>query len=381
MESKARPNPEAPSQKKTSRAQVGVSLSANICEVYGYRLAWQEAFCKPSPIHPVASSPGPSKATTPQLVPILALHDAGSGSREFHPLLSRAPAGSRLICLDWPGHGRSQSASAALQDAPCTLDHSISTLRAFLQELQLDRPILLASGFSAAVALRYAASFPNSVRGLVLCQPAGLFPGNSSEAQTASRRGLSPAALVRRIPGLSPTGPRVERADPSFKISPATRQKLRLYSVRSQMQPVLAQAEQSLRQAQPQLHSLLPTLSCPILFALSRDNRQFPLRRYLSLLDPLLAAAPQHRFTVFSGSFHPVWDEPDRFAQALTGFFQSQLPLALHQHAWLLTAVDWPTRDLNLWKCVHPECPAEHICQTGENPNQRPNPVESANPL
>jgi hypothetical protein len=128
-------------------------------------------------------------------------------------------------------------------------------------------------------------------------------------------------------------------------------------------------ASASLTQSQSSPRTALESLPVPILFALSRESKAYPLRKYLALLDPLLAKAPQYRFTVFAGDFHPIWDEPARFAQALTGFIQAQLPLEKHRHAWLLTAVDWPTQNTNLWKCVHPECPEELILTTGQNPN------------
>jgi hypothetical protein len=107
----------------------------------------------------------------------------------------------------------------------------------------------------------------------------------------------------------------------------------------------------------------------PVLFAFSQHDRTLPFKNYLALLDPLLKTSPQHRFTVFSGNFNPVWDEPARFSQALNGFVQSQLPLEQHRHAWLLAVVDWPARGSNLWKCVHPACDAEQILSEGLDAN------------
>jgi hypothetical protein len=125
----------------------------------------------------------------------------------------------------------------------------------------------------------------------------------------------------------------------------------------------------SLRQSEATLRVALKSLSCPVLFALCDRSDGYPLRSHLDLLDPLLKSAPQHRLTVFSGDFNPIWDEPERFAQALSAFVQSQLPFSRHHHAWLLAAVDWPTRGMNHWKCVHPECTAEQVLPEGRNAN------------
>ena len=147
------------------------------------------------------------------------------------------------------------------------------------------------------------------------------------------------------------------------------RQALRLEAVRQELQPLVAQAEASLRASKVSQQAALASLPCPVLFALSRNDRRYPIKKYLETLEPLMAKSPQHRLTVFEGSFSPIWDEPQRFAQALNGFVQAQLPPARHHHAWMLNAVDWPAENTNLWKCVHPECPAEKILPTGENPN------------
>lgn len=269
---------------------------------------------------------------------IVCLHDAGSGSREFRPLAERIPIGSRLLLLDWPGHGRSAEPAEC---AGFSLELCALQLNGVLNQLGIARPILLGSGFGAAVAIRYAADHPSEVRGLVLCQPAGLI---RQKSRTALNQANNPAG-------------------------PARRQALRIEAVKPALRPLCEQADESLLQSEAGLRSALRTLPCPVLFALSRESSAFPLQKYLDLLDPLLKSAPQHRFTVFTGGFNPIWDEPERFAQALTGFVQAQLPLSRHRHAWLLAAVDWPTRAMNLWKCVHPECPEEQILPEGQNAN------------
>ena len=93
------------------------------------------------------------------------------------------------------------------------------------------------------------------------------------------------------------------------------------------------------------------------------------MRKYLALLDPSLAWATQHQFTVFAGAFNPIWEEPDRFAVALASFIQARLPVEMHTHAWTLFEVDWPTKDNNLWKCVHADCVAERVLPTGRDAN------------
>ena len=318
------------------RSVLGVPSPEGFCLVDGAPIVWQR--------FPAVIDSGATGET------VVCLHDAGSGSREFHPLISRIPIGSQFLMLDWPGHGHS---AEPVKRTTFSIEHCASLLNGVLNQLGIRQPILLGSGFGAAVAIRYAAAHPAEVMGLALCQPAGLVS----------------SSLISSSP-LSSSSTRKSNCVAASKInSPAHRQVLRLEVVKPALRTLCEEANLSLRQSEAGLRSALKTLRCPVLFALSRESRAYPLQKYLDLLDPLLKSAPQHRFTVFTGGFNPLWDEPERFAQALTGFIQAQLPLSRHSHAWLLSAVDWPTRTMNLWKCVHPECPAEQVLSEGQNPN------------
>ena len=311
---------------KRLRSVLGVPSPEGFCLVDDCPVVWQR--------FPADLDSGVTVET------VVCLHDAGSGSREFCPLISRIPIGSQLLMLDWPSHGHSAD---PVKPTEFSIERCVSLLHGVLNQLGLRQPILLGSGFGAAVAIRYAADHATGVTGLALCQPAGLV--------SSSPTGKSNCAAASKIN------------------SPAHRQALRLEVVKPALRPLCEEANLSLRQSETGLRSALKTLQCPVLFALSRESRAYPLQKYLDLLDPLLKSASQHRFTVFTGDFNPIWDEPERFAQALTGFIQAQLPLSRHRHAWLLSAVDWPTRTMNLWKCVHPECPAEQVLSEGQNPN------------
>lgn len=296
----------------------------------------------------------------PKAQPIVCLHAAGSGSREFYPLRSR-PIGSRLIFVDWPGHGRSGPIPAE-STQKLTVEFAAAILHHLLDRLGIDRPILLGSGFGAAAAIRFAASFPDRTAGLALCQPAGLLPASSAgPVSTRSKFGIN--AMLRRMQRLAP-----EKTGSDTALA-AKRQALRLEILRPDMRPAIAAIRTSLEQSTTSLRSALDALTCPTLFALSRDNQDCPLRKYIALLDPSLALAPKHRYTVFSGAFHPIWEEPERFSQMLLSFVQAQLPLARHTHAWIVSEVDWPTKDNNLWKCVHPDCGAERVLPVGRNAN------------
>lgn len=339
----------AASQRAQSlRAAMGVRSPCGWCEVDGCRIAWEE-----------------TQGADKDAQPVLCLHAAGTGSREFRPLLKRCPAGGRLILVDWPGHGRSGDFSSENGEIASTLtiESCATILNSLLHHLEIQKPILLGSGFGAAVAIRYASDHPEQVLGLMLCLPAGLVSVNSAEPfAQRGKRGIG--RLLRRMKNSAPGNTEQEAMA-------ARRQALRMEALRPAMQSIRAAAKDSADRASAGLQKALNSLSCPALFALSHASREYPLRKYLALLDPSLAWAPQHQFTVFAGAFHPLWDEPERFALALSSFVQAQLPVERHTHAWMIHTIDWPAKDCNLWKCVHPDCAAEQVLATGLNANER----------
>ena len=331
------------------RAGVGIRDPSGWIEIDGHRLPWARV---------LPAAQGAIRST------VVCLHAAARGSAEFQPLAERLGRGAQLICFDWPNHGSAKTASLGAgtvmptrpvdrQDYAGILDGVLAGLGRLDQHNGiggLDRlfPILLGSGFGAEVAIRYAAAHPGETGGLILANPAGLIA-------PASRLRKAIVSRLRRHPV-------------------ATRDADEASANAFHLQVEALRADFGLEQlpgagSKAALSNDLATLTCPILFALSRDSIEYSVKRYLELLDPLLTRSPQHRFTVFRGEFSPIWDEPDRFAIAVQSFTQALLPLGLHTHAWLLTATDWPGRGLNLWKCVHPECPAEKTLTTGENAN------------
>ena len=350
-------SPKADTNAKSLRAAMGIRTAAQSggksktgwCTVDGCRIAWEQ--------YPASTRSGH---------PLVCLHDAGGGSREFRPLLKRLPGGAGLLLFDWPGHGRSEDLSGDSHTAglKLTVEYGAAILQNLMQQLGIEKPVLLGSGFGAAAAMRFALDHPDRPMGLVLCEPAGLVPSsNGGPFSQKGRRGVR--TLLRDLKQFSPIG---NFATPAY--TSAKRQILRLAALLTIMQGARSTARLSLERASPGLRTGLESLACPTLFALSRNNREFPLRKYLDLLDPSLAWVPQHQFTVFAGAFHPLWDEPERFAQALSGFLQAQLPLESHTHAWLISAVDYPTRNMNTWQCVHPDCGAERVLPVGSNANE-----------
>ncbi|MCU0652844.1 MAG: alpha/beta hydrolase, partial [Candidatus Pacebacteria bacterium] len=99
---------------------------------------------------------------------ILVLHGWGVGSRswvEFGELMAKA--GYRVIVPDLPGFGQSQEPKT-----PWYFDDYIRFVEQFCAAMKLDKFYLIGHSFGGALACKFAATHPEMVEKLVLCDAA-----------------------------------------------------------------------------------------------------------------------------------------------------------------------------------------------------------------
>ena len=80
--------------------------------------------------------------------------------------------GFRVIVPDLPGFGE----STPMTDLPHDVNGYVAFVKAFIAELQLDRPVLLGESFGSVVASRVAVSEPDLVSELILVNPIAVSP-------------------------------------------------------------------------------------------------------------------------------------------------------------------------------------------------------------
>lgn len=313
---------------------MGVSAACSHLDLDGVSIAWEVAG---------------------EGLPILCLHAAGHGARDFRLLRQQSPAGCRLLLIDWPGHGRSGHDSRSF-----TVERCVGLLAAFMNHLGLRSAILLGSEFGAAVALAFSIQHPSRVLGLVLCQPAGLLP--SAPPRPGGRIGQ----IFRR-------GARSVLRNPSGEQAESEQRMIDALKAHHALQ--CNQAALSTLALEESLRAGLAQGLCPTVVVLSDKNPAYPLKPFLHLLDPLLSVTPidqpgRTKLAVFPGRHSPLWDDPARLAQILGSFASSTAPLGTHAHSWTLAAIDWPARGLNQWLCTHPGCHASQALPVDENPNR-----------
>jgi pimeloyl-ACP methyl ester carboxylesterase len=105
----------------------------------------------------------------PGVPPIVLLHGAGANLEDMHLALSqRLAARHRVILIDRPGFGF----SARKKGEGGTPAYQANVLRQVLDQLGIDRPIIVGHSWGGTLALAFALDFPQRVAGLVLIAPA-----------------------------------------------------------------------------------------------------------------------------------------------------------------------------------------------------------------
>lgn len=118
--------------------------------------------------------------------PILALHGWLDNAGSFLPLLP-ALAGRRVVALDLPGHGKSSHRHASHFGA--FVDY-VEDIARVVEGLSLDRIDLIGHSMGGALAVMYAAAFPETVRRLVLLEALGPLATPAGDTPKAIRRGI-----------------------------------------------------------------------------------------------------------------------------------------------------------------------------------------------
>jgi pimeloyl-ACP methyl ester carboxylesterase len=100
-------------------------------------------------------------------IPIVFWHALGpdaSGAELADIAGELADAGFRVVAVDGPGFGR----SPLLPAERYRLASLVSILHELVDELELDRPVVMGHSWGGAIGVRYAATHPDDVRALVL---------------------------------------------------------------------------------------------------------------------------------------------------------------------------------------------------------------------
>ena len=164
-----------------------------------------------------------------QGIPLLCLHTAGADARQFRHILNDGAITEsfRVIAFDMPWHGKS-SPPEGWQDEEYALSTElyIKTILAFVDALDLERPVCMGCSIGGRIMLQLAARHPDRFRALIGLQAAAFqdpcTTGNGWTGPIFTADGFAP----RWFPGSSrrrrrkPTG--TKRCGTTCRAAPAS---------------------------------------------------------------------------------------------------------------------------------------------------------------
>jgi pimeloyl-ACP methyl ester carboxylesterase len=133
--------------------------------------------------------------------PLLCVHDIGQTSRVFRPLARVISQTRRVLIPDLRGHGRSDF---AIDLAGYTIDRLAQDVMRLLDIEDITTCAVIGSGLGGHVALRLAASRPDSISAMMLCEwaPDLCGPALLEAVKSAEQAALGTwAAAEQALPG------------------------------------------------------------------------------------------------------------------------------------------------------------------------------------
>lgn len=125
---------------------------------------------------------------------VVFLHGVGARADRWSSTMARcAGAGYQTLAVDFPGHGSSTKGPAQPYGVPA-FAHVVSRL---LEDLGLERPVLVGTSLGAHVAALVALEEQHRVAGLALVGPLGIVP-----VGTAAREAMAAAVVDTSRPGV-----------------------------------------------------------------------------------------------------------------------------------------------------------------------------------
>jgi pimeloyl-ACP methyl ester carboxylesterase len=103
--------------------------------------------------------------------PVVLIHGNPGSCQDWSRLYVPISANYRALAFDRPGHGHSQRPN----HRDITVEVQAEMLHAALNELEIERPIVVGHSWGGALALTYALNFPNDIAGAVLLAPAAYY--------------------------------------------------------------------------------------------------------------------------------------------------------------------------------------------------------------
>lgn len=119
-----------------------------------------------------AAGSGQTPSQTPGQTIVLVHGTGGRADRWIRNVDALAAAGHRVVAFDLPGHGFASKGA----DLDCSVPGYRKFLTAFLDEMKIDRAVIVGTSLGGHVVASFACEHPDRVSGVVLSGSMGLVP-------------------------------------------------------------------------------------------------------------------------------------------------------------------------------------------------------------
>lgn len=243
---------------------------------------------------------------------MLLLHGGGANAHWFDLIGPALTSCGRMLAVDLRGHGDSTPAEPPLY----TYDAYLQDLHALLHAEHITSPILLGHSMGGMLSVKYAGTWPQEVRALIVCDARPVYSADMAEAlrQTGQRQSREYATQEDYIAHfrIRPDGLRAPQEVYRYIASHAGRQL-----------PNGRWAHKIDRRVYAQRESIdtLPywqQITCPVLFLRAELNSRLPRDALQQLQD----ACPQLEYAEVAGAgHHLVLDQPEQTVTLIQEFF------------------------------------------------------------
>jgi pimeloyl-ACP methyl ester carboxylesterase len=241
---------------------------------------------------------------------ILCLHATGHGARDFDGLALRMGGRAEFIAVDFPGHGDSPGGVH-----PASAARYAEIVAGAVEALGLKRYVIMGNSIGGAAAIIHAATHPEKVRALVLCNPGGLQPVNLI-ARFYCR---SMAKLFARGEHKDPHFARDFRRYYEKTVLPARSAAWRREEIIAQgylAARALREAWESFARPEADIRRLTPIIKAPVLYAWAKGDAAIAWSR----CRKAALAAADASVEMFPGGHASFLEAPDAFDAALGRF-------------------------------------------------------------
>lgn len=238
--------------------------------------------------------------------PVLCLTALGHDALDFDPLAARLGSRFEFVRVEWPGHGRSGP-----DHRPVSAARYAELLDQAMAALRIEPLIVIGNSIGGAVGLIYASSHP--VRGLVLCNSAGLAVGPDVARYchaferffAAGERGAFWYGAVFRL---------------YYRIvlrkRRAAAQRRRIVRACYKLAPLLRQGWASFGRPEAFLGPLVDRLEVPVWIAWGRLDKFVPLER----CRPTIERLQRRKLSIFDAGHCAFLEQPEAFAHEFEVF-------------------------------------------------------------